>query len=395
MLLLGRHAELINPRWEWRSRVAGLGFANRIGRAKRYVFMAAVASSVPPLHEESLWRCWGACWRQLFGNFNALGLSFEWHELPAGVPLDWDPSFHPGSLELCLNFEGEGEVTFIDRALRIGPWSAAFYRQGSPPLQARRLSGPHRFITVEFSPEFLRRRLPGARVDLHPVIQQILAGETTSGVGEATPLDARRRDLVGSLTRPPVLAAAQPVWFEAKALELACEFFFAQPDTGPLFCRRQQRVARERVARAVEVLTKDLANPPSLDDLGRLAGCSPFYLSRIFSRETGLTVPQFIRERRLERAAALLRDGSHNVTEAAMAVGYSSLSHFSQAFHQKYGCCPGLFPVATSTQSQALRRSEGSASPTGRMKPKVHKASGGVEYIPNPSHKLPGLSRKD
>jgi AraC-like DNA-binding protein len=87
-----------------------------------------------------------------------------------------------------------------------------------------------------------------------------------------------------------------------------------------------------------------------LQDIGREVGCSPFYLSRTFSKEKGQTIPQFIRQIRLERAAALLRLGEHNVTEVALEVGYSSLSHFSQAFHQLFGCCPGLYPMATSSQ---------------------------------------------
>jgi AraC-like DNA-binding protein len=37
-----------------------------------------------------------------------------------------------------------------------------------------------------------------------------------------------------------------------------------------------------------------------------------------------------------------------NVTEAAMEVGYSGLSHFSQSFCQVMGCCPGLYPCTPS-----------------------------------------------
>ena len=37
-----------------------------------------------------------------------------------------------------------------------------------------------------------------------------------------------------------------------------------------------------------------------------------------------------------------------------MEVGYNSLSHFSQAFHHQFGCCPGLYPVSTATQRAAL-----------------------------------------
>jgi len=46
----------------------------------------------------------------------------------------------------------------------------------------------------------------------------------------------------------------------------------------------------------------------------------------------------------MERAAELLREGRLNVTQVSLEVGYSSLSHFSMAFHESHGCCPGLFP---------------------------------------------------
>ena len=72
-------------------------------------------------------------------------------------------------------------------------------------------------------------------------------------------------------------------------------------------------------------------------------GCGAFHLSRSFSLHVGQTVPQYLRQLRLERAAQLLREGRCNVTEAAMTVGYSSLSHFSKAFWEAYGCCPGLY----------------------------------------------------
>jgi AraC-like DNA-binding protein len=80
-------------------------------------------------------------------------------------------------------------------------------------------------------------------------------------------------------------------------------------------------------------------------ELGRRVGCSPFYLSRTFSQELGVTIPQYLRQLRMERAAELLRSGKFNVTEAALEVGYSSMSHFSQAFCQTMGCCPNLYPL--------------------------------------------------
>jgi AraC-like DNA-binding protein len=45
-----------------------------------------------------------------------------------------------------------------------------------------------------------------------------------------------------------------------------------------------------------------------------------------------------------------LKTREYNVTEVALEVGYNSLSHFSAAFQQAFGCCPGLYPLATATQ---------------------------------------------
>src|SRR5439155_22364149 len=130
------------------------------------------------------------------------------------------------------------------------------------------------------------------------------------------------------------------------------------------FCMRHKRLARERVERVKEILGRDLANPPTLAMLGHEVGCSPFYLSRIFSREVGQTIPKYLRNVRMERAAELLRTGRYNVTEAAIEVGYSSLSHFSKAFCETIGCCAVLYPVTKNVllgrrvreTSQALHR---------------------------------------
>jgi AraC-like DNA-binding protein len=151
--------------------------------------------------------------------------------------------------------------------------------------------------------------------------------------------------------RPPVGASAQRLWYEVKALELATEFFFSS-GRGETLCTRAQQAAAERVERAKAILLEDLSEPFSLEGLGRRVGCSHFYLSRTFTKQTGLTISQWLRRARLERAADLLWQGKCNVTEAALEVGYSSLSHFSEAFHEMYGCCPGLYPLRTCTQKR-------------------------------------------
>ena len=307
-----------------------------------------LVSAAASFTEAPAWNSIGAGWRPLFGDFRALGFSFEWHDFKTEEELDWARSFHPGSLELCLNLEGQATVADVRQTVELRPRTSAFYFQGTPSLVARRRGGePHRFITVEFAAEFLKRHLKREARHLHPCVLAVIEqSERQSLVTIPEPMAIGMLQLVESLQRCPVFKPAQEMWFRCKALELAAQSFFRPPE-GELFCTRQQRAACERAGRVRAILCARLADPPSLEELGRLVGCSPFYLSRQFSEATGLTIQQCLRQARLERAAELLRDGKHNVTEAALEVGYNSLSHFTVAFRETFGCCPGLYPLRT------------------------------------------------
>ncbi len=154
-----------------------------------------------------------------------------------------------------------------------------------------------------------------------------------------------QEQLISQVQAPPVPQGARALWYQSKVLQLIIDFLFDRQGDDELFCDRQKRIDRERVDRVISLLHRCLAEPPSLGEIGKAVGCSPFYLSRTFSRAVGMTIPQYLRRVRMEKAAELLASGKYNVTEAAMEVGYSSLSHFSQAFCQTIGCCPALYPL--------------------------------------------------
>ena len=82
-----------------------------------------------------------------------------------------------------------------------------------------------------------------------------------------------RRDyrdiVVDSLRHCPVFTPAQGVWFRCKALEVATHVFF-RPPGGEMFCTRAQRAARDRVARAQDILRQRLAEPRGEIEIFRL-----------------------------------------------------------------------------------------------------------------------------
>jgi AraC-like DNA-binding protein len=296
-------------------------------------------------YESGAWAQVKEGWRQLYGSFDREGVSVENHEFRTADALDWGRSFHDDSVEVCLNLRGTGSVRHGRAEARYQPHTVGFYCN-SRDLQARRSAGEtHSFVTIELSRPFVETQVQSLEDALHPAVRRWLGaqGGSAAEVGAMSP---GQEVTFQALRQPPAPNAAHKLWYQAKTLEVLSTVLFQQAAPEEFFCQRQKRVARERVARTTAILRTHLSAPPDIEALGAQVGCSPFYLSRLFSKELGMTIPQYLRQVRMERAAELLLGGRHNVTEAAMEVGYSSLSHFSKAFCTTIGCCPTLFPSA-------------------------------------------------
>ncbi|HEY5792041.1 MAG TPA: AraC family transcriptional regulator [Chthoniobacterales bacterium] len=294
--------------------------------------------------EAAVWQSIQGEWRPLYGAFSERGISVEWHDFACEDALDWSRSFHPQSLELCVNLTGCGSIGQGRNRTIVNPQSVHLYGTTGQPLAAdRHAAQRHQFLTIEMSGGWLQRQLGWAMEKANPTAVSFLDGRKRPQPS-TTALSSRVRRLAEQLLDPPHAGIAREVWYHAKVIELLAQSLFSEPGE-ELFCQRQKRVARERVERVKELLGADLENPPSLTELSRSIGCSAFYLSRIFSQETGTTLTQYLRKLRLGRAAELLQTGRYNVTEAALAVGYNSLSHFSKAFSEMFGCCPCVYPL--------------------------------------------------
>ena len=92
--------------------------------------------------------------------------------------------------------------------------------------------------------------------------------------------------------------------------------------------------------RAKDLVDARYFEPVTVADMARAAALSPAYFSREFRRTFGESPHQYLLTRRLERAAALLRNTDRTVTEICVAVGLSSLGSFTTSFRRMYGTAP-------------------------------------------------------
>lgn len=306
----------------------------------------------PITEEDGAWQHIRGTWRLLHGGFVEQGLSIEWHDFHLNKDMDWGRSFHPGSMEICLNFSGSGVLQDGVAERSIGPNQIAIYTLQNRRLRATRTADSiHRFLTLELSPGFLRGNF-GAELDkLKPPIRHFAEhGIKAPSYLEIKTLPASLLPARVQFVEPPVSEPARRTWYFGRVLEILSQTLFIEEDPNELFCHKHQRTNRDRIERVRFLIERDLENPPSLEMLAEEVGYSTFYLSRIFAQETGASIPKFLRMKRIEKAAELIRTGKMNVTGAAMEVGYSSLSAFTKAFVEQIGCCPGLYPNINITQ---------------------------------------------
>jgi AraC-like DNA-binding protein len=95
-----------------------------------------------------------------------------------------------------------------------------------------------------------------------------------------------------------------------------------------------------RLAAIDAFIDQHLPHPLQVADLARIAGLSVARLHARFLHETGKTPMEYVRQRRLQHAEALLHDTQLPVGEIAARVGYASQSAFTAALVRVRGCTP-------------------------------------------------------
>ena len=91
---------------------------------------------------------------------------------------------------------------------------------------------------------------------------------------------------------------------------------------------------------------RPLREPLDVADTGPAARLSPAHFSREFRRAFGETPHPYLLTRRLERAAALLRNTDRPVAEICLAVGLRSVGSFTTSFTRTFGCSPTAYRAA-------------------------------------------------
>ncbi|MDD3925940.1 MAG: AraC family transcriptional regulator [bacterium] len=97
-------------------------------------------------------------------------------------------------------------------------------------------------------------------------------------------------------------------------------------------------------------IQREFHRPVSLEEIAVALNISTYYLSHVFSQESGFTLSSYINEVRMQNAARLLSDYRLNISEVAQAAGFVDSSYFRKVFKAYYGCAPREYRSQDSIQ---------------------------------------------
>lgn len=89
-----------------------------------------------------------------------------------------------------------------------------------------------------------------------------------------------------------------------------------------------------------EYIRKNIQKNISRKELADAVYLNPEYLSRLFKKERGCTISEYITKEKMFLARSLLETTNFSISMIASKVGYSNFSHFTQCFKKEFGIAP-------------------------------------------------------
>lgn len=101
--------------------------------------------------------------------------------------------------------------------------------------------------------------------------------------------------------------------------------------------------AWESIQKTLTHIEENLVEEIEIDTLAEIAGLSPFYYQRLFTRLVKTSVRDYIKLRRLAKSTVMLRNKENRIIDIAMNYGFGSHVTYTRAFTKTYGISPSEY----------------------------------------------------
>ena len=114
----------------------------------------------------------------------------------------------------------------------------------------------------------------------------------------------------------------------------------AKDFTGKMVLQKKSSILSKPVVQCVDYIYSHIKERITVAVLAEYTGLSESYLSRVFKQNLGISISDYIREKKIEKATHLLRYSDKSITDIANYLSFSSQSHFIQTFENFTGMTP-------------------------------------------------------
>lgn len=106
-----------------------------------------------------------------------------------------------------------------------------------------------------------------------------------------------------------------------------------------LFLKKSSVISKS-ITLCIDYIYSHINSRITIEELAAYVGLSTSYLSRLFKKELGISVSEYILKRKVEKAQNLLRYSDSSIIDIANYLAFSSQSHFIQVFKNTVGLTP-------------------------------------------------------
>lgn len=113
--------------------------------------------------------------------------------------------------------------------------------------------------------------------------------------------------------------------------------------TSPKLSSYSGGLSQAKLTLVTDYIHEHLQQDLSLKEIAAIAQISQYHFSRLFKQKMGITLHQYILQRRIERAKELLQHSQLSIADVALRVGFCDQSHFTRSFKRIVGMPPKQF----------------------------------------------------
>lgn len=248
---------------------------------------------------------------------------------------EWSMSslHYHASYEIYYLFEGTRKILVQDRIYEILPGDIVMFK---PNVFHRSMStGVHTRYNVEFTDSFLCEYFTAV------TREQLLKCFDREWIRLT---EAENKEFYRLLSVLQAEYNGNGLFYItlAEMLKLLCEAA-DRPELENANKEEHLSKATQKIQPVLSYISRNYADIAAIDEIADACYINKSYMCRLFKKEMGITVVDYLNNIKLQQACELLRTTEDSLTEVALRCGFSGTSYFGQQFKKSMGCTPSAF----------------------------------------------------